>query len=173
MHANGRSSGERQATEYSPETGFRYTVTAEGGSDYIRSKILRAVLDGERDAIARGETAQSSLIRATYTFEASGVDDYGLANVLLAPRRKDRVLVAGRLFLQPLDGRLVRLEGRLAKSPSWWVKNVDIVRSYSRIEGTVVPIELDSSAEVRFLGNATLRMTYSYRMVNGRPVAGE
>src|SRR4026208_2273409 len=42
---NGRRTGWVEAvTEYSPERGFRYEVTAEGGSDYIRSKVLRAVL---------------------------------------------------------------------------------------------------------------------------------
>ncbi len=30
-------------TEYAPETGMRYEVAAEGGSDYIRSKVLVAV----------------------------------------------------------------------------------------------------------------------------------
>jgi hypothetical protein len=30
--------------------------------------------------------------------------------------------VAGTMFLQPDDGRLVRLQGQLAKSPSFWIK---------------------------------------------------
>ena len=157
-------------TQYAPETGFRYEVTAEGGSNYIRTKVLRAVLDGERAVIADGETARSSLARTNYTFQANGIDDEGLANILLSPRRKERVLVAGRMLLQPDDGRLVRLQGRLAKSPSFWVKNVDIVRSYECIEGAVVPVALESTAQVRFLGTATLRMTYTYSHVNGSVV---
>src|SRR5688500_15163778 len=40
-------------TEYSPQTGFQYQITAEGGSSYIREKVLRAVLDGEREVIAQ------------------------------------------------------------------------------------------------------------------------
>src|SRR5689334_9212480 len=48
-------------TEYSPDTGFRYEITAEGGSGYIRTKVLKAVLDGERVVIAQGETRRSSL----------------------------------------------------------------------------------------------------------------
>ena len=157
-------------TEYSPETGFRYEITDEGGSSHIRAKVLRAVLDGERDVIALGEAARSSLDRANYTFQANGVDDDGLANVLLVPRRKERVLVAGTMFLQPTDGDLVRLQGRLAKSPSFWIKDVDIIRSYERIGGVVVPVALESSAQVRLLGPASLRMTYVYSEVDGHPV---
>ena len=74
------------------------------------------------------------------------------------------------MFLQPADGRLVRLEGRLAKSPSFWAKNVDIVRRYQCIHGAVVPVELNSTAQLRFLGGATFRMTYAYSQINGQPV---
>ena len=76
--------------------------------------------------------------------------------------------MAGTMFLQPEDGRLVRLQGQLAKSPSFWIKNVEIVRSYDRIAGVVVPIALESTAQMRFLGRATLRMTYEYSEIDGR-----
>jgi hypothetical protein len=169
--SGGRKGWLEAVTEYSAETGFQYWVTAEAGSDSIRSKVLRAVLDGERDVITRGEIARSALVRANYTFEPGGVDDEGLAKVLLSPRRKEHVLVSGQMFLQPADNRLVRLEGRLAKSPSFWVKRVDIVRTYERIGGAVVPVGLESHADVRLFGGATFRMTYAYSQVNGRPVA--
>jgi hypothetical protein len=157
-------------TEYTPAAGFHFQITAEGGSGYIRSKILTAVLEGEREVIANGETARSSLALANYRFQGNGIDAEGFANVLLMPRRKDRVLVAGTMFLKPTGGDLVRLQGRLAKSPSFWIKDVDIVRTYERIGGTVVPVALETKAQVRFLGEATLRMTYVYMDIDGRPV---
>jgi hypothetical protein len=168
---NGDREGWLEAvTEYAPHTGFRYEVTAEGGSGQIRSKVLRAVLEGEQEAIARGETGRASLAPSNYTFQAVGVDDSGLANVLLSPRRKERILLSGKMFLRPDDGGLVRLEGRPAKSPSFWIKNVDVVRSYERILGTVVPVSLASNAQVRFLGRATFRMTYAYSEIDGKAV---
>src|SRR5262245_8812861 len=120
----GRTGWLEAVTEYSPATGFRYRVTAEGGSGLIRSKVLRAVLDAEREAIARGETSRSSIDRTNYTFQPQGMDDDGLAIVRLTPLRKDRVLVAGSMFLNASEGNLVRLQGRLAKSPSFWVHDV-------------------------------------------------
>jgi hypothetical protein len=158
-------------TEYSPETGLRYVITGEGGSGYIRSKVLRAVLDGERDVIANGETARSSLAHANYRFQANGIDGDGFANVLLSPRRKERVLVSGMMALNADDGGLVRLQGRLAKSPSFWIRNVDIVRHYERIDGHVVPVALETTAQVRFLGEATLRMTYAYSEIDGHQIS--
>jgi hypothetical protein len=169
--------GDRRAwleatTEYSPAVGFRYTITAEGGSEQIRGRVLRAMLAGEQEVIARGETAQSALALANYTFLSNGVDADGLANILLSPRRRTRVLVSGSMSLRTDDGGLVRLQGRLVKNPSFWVRNVDIVRTYARIDGVVVPVRLESTAHVRFLGPAALRMTYAYSEIDGRPVAG-
>ena len=158
-------------TEYSAETGFRYEISAEGGSGYIRTKVLKAFLDGEGDIIARGEAARSALTLTNYTFQPNGIDSDGLANVLLSPRRKERVLVSGMMALNATDGALVRLQGRLAKSPSFWIKNVDIVRTYERIDGHVVPVALDTKAQMRFLGEASLRMTYVYSEIDGRQVA--
>jgi len=168
---NGSRSGWLEAiTEYSPATGFQYQITGEGGSGYIRDKVLRGVLEGEREAIAKGEVARSSIDRANYAFQANGLDAEGLANVLLSPRRKDRTLVDGTIFLTPTDGDLVRLKGRLAKSPSFWIKNVNIVRSYQRMGDAVVPVSLESTADVWLLGPATLRMTYEYSEIDGRPI---
>jgi hypothetical protein len=169
---NGSRRGWLEAvTEYSVESGFSYDVTAEGGSGLVRSKVLRAVLEGEREVIAQGESARSALALSNYAFQPNGVDDEGLANILLSPKRKERVLVSGTMFLQPEHGDLVRLEGRLAKSPSFWVRNVQIVRSYKRIDGVVVPITLESTAHVRMLGPASLRMTYLYSEIDGRLVS--
>jgi hypothetical protein len=166
---NGSRKGWIEAvTEYSREAGFTYAITAEGGSSYIRSKVLRAVLDGEREVIAKGETARSSLALVNYSFQANGIDDSGFANVLLSPRRKERVLVKGMMALNVADGALVRLQGRLAKNPSFWLKNVDIVRIYERLGGAVVPVDLETKAQVRFLGIATLHMTYVYTEIDGR-----
>jgi hypothetical protein len=168
---NGSRKGWLQAvTEYSPATGFRFQVTNEGGSEYIRTRVLRAVLEGERDVITHGETARSSLALANYSFQANGIDSDGLVNVRVFPRRKERVLLTGTMFLNPAEGNLVRLEGRLAKNPSLWVNDVNIVRTYERIGGAVLPVALKTTARVRFLGEATLDMRYVYDEIDGQPV---
>lgn len=168
----GRAAWMEAATEYSLERGFTYAITAEGGSSYIRTKVLRAVLNGERDAVRHGETAVSALAPSNYTFEANGIDADGLVSIRLLPRRRERMLVAGMMLLRPDDGALVRLQGRLAKSPSFWVKSVEIVRSYERINDVVLPVALESHAQLRMLGPATMRISYAYSEIDGRPVAG-
>jgi hypothetical protein len=166
----GRSGWLTVLTEYSREAGFRYDVTDEAGSGSI-TKALRAVLSAERDMFERGQSARSSIDRANYTFEPDGIDEEGLANILLSPRRKERELVAGRMFLAPDEGRLVRLEGQLAKNPSFWITNVEVLWSYDSINGAIVPVSLISNAQVRFFGAATMRMTYRYSEIDGHAVS--
>jgi hypothetical protein len=166
---SGRSGWLEAVTDFSPEAGFRYEILAEGGSEAIRSKVLRAVLEGEKQLVARG-VARSAIAETNYDFRPDGIDSNGLVKVLLTPRRKETSLINGAMFLSPTDGDLVRVEGKLAKSPSFWVQRVEIKRTYQRIEGVLLPIAVESLAHVRFFGTATLRMTYDYSEIDGRAV---
>src|SRR5688572_19534458 len=138
-------------TEFSPAAGMHYEITAEGGSGLIRSRVLRSLLEQEKELIATG-TAAMAIDRSNYRLSANGVAPDGLVQVTLQPLRKHRALFIGTMFLAPDDGELVRVEGRLAKNPSFWLKKVDVVRSYARINGMLVPVSLQSTAQLRFLG---------------------
>jgi len=157
-------------TTYAPAAGLHYDVVAEGGSGIIRSRVLRPLLEEEQQLIARGATAEVALTQANYRFTPDGVSDDGLTLVGLDPLRKERALIVGRLLLTPDDGHLVRVEGQLAKSPSFWLPRVLVTRSYERVNGVVFPVTLESNAQMRLFGRSTLRMTYAYSEVDGRPV---
>lgn len=159
-------------TDFAPASGFAYAVTAEGGSGYIRAKVLRSLLDEEQRLIARGGSPAIAITTDNYRFTPEGVGDEGLAVVRMQPLRADRSLIAGRMFLNA-DGDLVRVEGQLAKSPSFWVTRVRVVRSYRRVGGVLMPVALETAAQMRWLGSSSLRMTYRYTEVDLRPVDDE
>jgi hypothetical protein len=160
-------------TEFSPASGMDYEVTAEGGSGLIRSRILRSLLEQEKTLIAKGDAETVAIDATNYRFADGGTTADGLVRVLLDPLREHRALIDGAMFLSPADGELVRVEGRLAKSPSFWLKKVEVIRSYARINGVLVPMSLQSTAQVRFLGGSSLRMTYDYSEVGDAPVAAQ
>jgi hypothetical protein len=80
------------------------------------------------------------------------------------------LLVDGSIFLNPDDGDLVRMEGRLSKAPSFWARRVEIVRWYQRIAGFRMPAALESVAYVMIAGPSTFKMTYEYESINGHRV---
>ena len=151
-------------------SGFRYVIVSEDGSEYIRSKVFRATLETERKMWAAGTPDQAALTPANYVFEDRGAQPDGLTSLTMTPRRKDVLLVDGTIFLNPADGELVRMEGRLSKSPSFWTRRVAIVRWYRRIVGFRMPTALESVANVRIAGVSTFRMSYEYESVNGQRV---
>ena len=160
-------------TELSPESGFTFQVTAEGGSEYIRRKVLRPILEGEQEVVARGEARRSALTLDNYEMLREEPAETGLVRLFVKPRREERTLIDGTLLITEGDGDLVRVTGRLAKNPSFWTKRVDIIRTYGRIAGIRVPLSIESVAQVRIAGPSAMTMTYRYDMVNGRIVTHE
>jgi hypothetical protein len=154
-------------TELSPERGFEFRVIAEGGSGLIRGRVLKKALEAERDAWADGEVARSRVDSQNYDFLATDQTNGDLIKILLKPRRKNRMLVDGAIFLTSIDRDLVRLEGTLAKNPSFWTQRVDVVRRYERVAGVRVPIAFESVARIRIAGRSVFQMTYRYSSVNG------
>lgn len=152
-------------TEFSPGAGLFYEVTAEGGSGIIRSRVLRSLLDEEQRLIAEGRESAVALTQDNYEFTAQEMTEEGLAAVTLRPLRDEKALILGRMLLTP-EGALRRIEGRLARNPSFWITRVDVVRTYDSIEGEPMPVLLETSAHLRFFGSSHLRMTYRYLAID-------
>jgi hypothetical protein len=151
-------------------SGFRYTIVGEGGSEYIRSHVLVAALKSEKDLWSSGAIERATFTPENYEFELQGLQPDGLVSMSVKPRRKEPLFVEGSLFLNPEDGDLVRIEGRLVKSPSFWTRRVEIVRWFRRVAGIRLPVAVESTANVLIAGRSTFRMDYAYESVNGRRV---
>jgi hypothetical protein len=146
-------------------SGFRFEVVDVGGSGYVRDRVFIPALESE--AAMWGAGPRGALTPDNYVFEDRGADAGGLARIGVKPRRKDVLLVDGSIFLRPEDGDLVRVEGALSRTPSFWTRKVEIVRRYDRVAGVRVPVAMESVASVRFVGKATFTMSYEYQTVNG------
>lgn len=157
-------------TEYDHVNGFRFQIVDEGGSSYIRSKVLRAALEGEQKIWANREPQKASFTHDNYLFDAGTAAADGLTSVGVTPKRRDVLLVEGAIFVQPSDGELSRIEGKLSKAPSFWTRRVDVVRRYERNGGVRVPVSIESVAHVLIAGRSTFKMTYEYETINGQHV---
>lgn len=157
-------------TEIDASGTMQYRIVGEGGSDYIRSKVFRGVLEAERKAINSGAPTRAGITPENYAFEDRGIAADGLAQLGIKPRRKDMLLVDGSIYVRAGDGELTRLEGRLTKTPSFWVRRVEIVREYRRLGGVSMPVTLESVANLLIAGRSTFTMSYDYESVNGRRV---
>jgi hypothetical protein len=148
---------------------FTWNVIGEGGSERTRDRVFRAVLEAEADAWRAGARDAAAVSLANYEFIPAASDGSGSMKLQLKPRRADSKLVDGTLTVSA-DGHPLLLEGRLAKSPSFWVRSVTVVKRYARVGGVSLPIVIESLADVKMFGKSSFSMRYNYSAVNGHSV---
>lgn len=149
---------------------FKYEIATERGSEYIRNKVLRTLLTREQELVNNGEAGRAEISHDNYSFQDAAGNSDGFRYVLLKPKRKDVLLVDGRMVLNPEGTALLRVEGTLAKNPSFWTSTVNIVREFATVDGVRVPVTTATVAKLKFAGEAQLDVRYEYQSVNGRPV---
>jgi hypothetical protein len=154
-------------TALSADGRFSYTIVTETGSDYIRDKVLRPLLETEARVLASGDPSRSALTIDNYDIGGGELAEPGIIKLFAKPRRKEVSLIDGAVFITSTDSDLVRIEGKMAKNPSFWTSRVNLVRRYDRIGGVRVPVRLDSTAQIRLAGESSLSMVYDYEMING------
>ena len=156
--------------ELDPGHGFRWTVLSEGGSRTLREKSLLRLLRAEAEAHTSALPSRSALTSENYALEPEGRDPDGLVRLRARPRRRETALVDGVFAVAPDTADLVRVEGALARAPSFWVKHVEVYRHYARVRGHRVVVHMESVAQIRFVGRSHLVVTYDYEMIDGQPI---
>ena len=74
----------------------------------------------------------------------------------ISPRRNDKTLLRGRIWLDSTTYLLRRAEGEPARSPSWWLKDARVVLNFSNVGGMWLQTSSEATADVRFLGPHTM-----------------
>jgi hypothetical protein len=152
-----------------PTGAFTWRVLNEGGSERTREKVFRELLQAEGEAWRAGSRDAAALTPANYQFTPIGSPSPGQIRLRLTPRREDSKLIEGTLTVTS-DGYPLRLEGRMAKSPSFWVRSITVVKRYGRFAGVALPVSIESLADVKIFGKSSFSMRYAYSEVNGRPI---
>jgi hypothetical protein len=132
-----------------------YKITRARGNSR-GEKIVRELLDRETESVKKGHASEISRMNYDFVFlrqESFGVREYVLR---IVPKRKDKYLLRGQIWVEADTFRIRRIEGVPAKSPSFWVKNIHITLQYAELGGMWVPVSFDAIATVRLLGEYTL-----------------
>jgi hypothetical protein len=149
---------------------FRYEIVDERGSEQVRNKVLKAVLKREQELVAEGPE-RAALTEENYVFSDEETQPDGERHVTITPKRKDVMLLEGKMVLTPDGNDVVRVEGRLAKNPSFWTSLVNVIRHFAKVDGVRVPVATESVAKVKFAGQSKLDVRYEYESINGQPVS--
>ena len=141
-----------------------FTILSEQGSYTIRKLIFHRMLKEEVEA-SRPEIRQTTRITpANYDFQSLGRDvlDGRPAYVLqLTPKKQSRYVIEGKMWVDAADYSIVRIEGRPARSPSFWTRNVHFVHTYQKVGPFWLAASTHWESEIPLYGTAELTVNNS------------
>jgi hypothetical protein len=142
--------------DFVPPDTKTYKITQVRGESR-GEKMVRELLDQETEMAAK--PSESQISRTNYDFVFLRQDNFGVGDeyVLgIVPKRKEKYLFRGQIWVDASTFRIRRMEGVPAKSPSFWIKNIHITVQFADLSGMWVPISFDAIASVRFSGHYTI-----------------
>jgi hypothetical protein len=159
--------------DFRPPTSKDYRIQKSFGSGR-GLQVVRRLLDHEVETASN--RARTALTRENYDFRYSGEArlDGQLCYILgLTPKRKEVDLIAGQVWVDEHSFVVHQIDGELAKSPSWWIRRVNVKLTFSDVGGAWLQTGMVATADVRVAGPHTLTSrTLDYRPADDFASAG-
>jgi len=139
-----------------PPDSKKYAIQKTNGSRLGRM-IVRRILASEVQITK--DYASTDLSPENYGFrfireeDVNGQRCYVLE---MLPRRKDKHLLRGDVWVDAHTYLIHRFEGQPAKNPSWWVRDVHVALAYGDVGGMWLQTASKSTAKARILGPYTV-----------------
>jgi hypothetical protein len=150
--------------QYRAPSTKEYTMVSEEGSGFVRKRVFKRLLESEVETAAGRNRHDSSITPTNYTFELLGeedIDGYHCFVVQAIPKRQDKYLFEGKVWIEAHDFAIAKIEGQPAKRPSFWIKRVEFVRRYQKIGQFWLPLKDESTTQVRIFGTNILTIDYA------------
>jgi hypothetical protein len=155
--------------EFSSPDKKTFTVTAESGSGAVRHMALNPLINSEIEAAAGKEHHDSAISTDNYSLNLLGEQQLGPYRCFVAeavPKRKDKYLFEGKVWIDVNDYSVVRIEGHPAKKLSFWIQRADFVRQYQKIDGFWLPEKDQTLVQVRLYGKKILKIEHRNYVLN-------
>jgi hypothetical protein len=70
----------------------------------------------------------------------------------MTPRREEKDLIRGQLWVDSETFQVHRIAGKPAKNPSWWIRDLYILMTFADVDGMWLRTFTHAVANVRFKG---------------------
>src|SRR5215469_13594572 len=140
-----------------------FQVVSEDGWKSANKHVLRKMLDSESEASQPANRLKTRLIPDNYKFQMIGVESLeGRPSYLIevTPKRSDKYLFSGRIWVDAEDFALARAEGQPAKNPSFWTRSVHFVQQYHKSGAFWYPVETTSFTEAMIFDGTDVSIRY-------------
>jgi hypothetical protein len=131
--------------------------------------VFDRLMDSESETASGREHHDSALTPVNYAFTNIGEEDLGRYHcyvVRAAPKRQDKYLFEGNIWIDAQDFAVVKIVGHPAKKPSFWINRADFVRQYQRIGEFWVPYRDETIVHVRMFGKKVFTIDHQEYSIN-------
>jgi hypothetical protein len=146
-----------------PDGTKHFEVASEQGWTSANKHVLRKMLESESES-SRPQVRERTVINhENYSFQLIGDDTLESRPVYIVevlPKREDKYLFEGRIWVDAEDFALVRAEGKPAKNPSFWIHCVNFVQVYHKAGAFWFPVSTESLTDARIFGKTAVTITY-------------
>jgi len=146
-----------------------FVVRSEEGSGIIRRMALKPLISSEIETAAGKQHHDSAISPANYSLDLLGEQQVGPYHCFVAkavPKRQDKYLFEGKLWIDVDDYAVVRIEGHPAKKLSFWIERADFVRQYQKVDEFWLPERDQTLVQVRLYGKKRLTIDHRDYVVN-------
>jgi hypothetical protein len=146
-----------------PDGSKHFEVVSEEGWNSANKRVLRKMLESESETSRPQARESTSITPANYSFQVIGTDSLESRPVYIIevlPKRDDKYLFEGRIWVDAQDFALVRAEGKPAKNPSFWIHSVNFVQVYHKSGTFWFPFSTESVSDARIFGKTAVTISY-------------
>ena len=141
----------------------QFSIISQQGSKTILNHVFPKLLQSEKEAATGKTRAGAALTSENYAFRWLGsdaIDGNSVYVLAVTPKRKDKFLVNGTIWVDVVDFAVVRVRGHPARNPSFWISDVTIEQDYRKVGEFWLPSRNRSTSKVRLGGRAMLQIEY-------------
>ncbi|MGZ5260368.1 MAG: hypothetical protein ACXWC0_22335 [Burkholderiales bacterium] len=133
------------------------------GDGFVKTNVIARLLQSEADHVQKDRPADTAITRDNYKFSYKGTEQLNGRSVhvfQVKPRAKRAGLFKGKVYIDLYSGDMLRAEGRVVKSPSFFIKKIEFVQDYAQVGDFNLISRIHSVAETRIVGRAIVDISH-------------
>lgn len=141
----------------------QFQTLSATGWDTARNHVFPKLLETESEASRPEFRDRSRITPENYSFEMVGRDYINgrpAYVIAIVPKTLNKYLVQGRIWVDVDEYAIMRIEGKPAKNPSFWIKSVQFVHTYQKSGLLWFPASDHSVTDARIIGATELTIEY-------------
>ncbi len=154
---------EKVRVEYRAPDVKKFTIMRESGAGFVRAEVFKPLMTSEAETAAGNSRESSAITPANYNLQFVGREDSTACHcfvVQVNPKRTDKYLFEGTIWIDDRDYAIVKIAGRPIRSPSFWIRHAEFVRTYQKIGAFWLPSTDRTDVEMRIFGKKILTIDH-------------